>query len=664
MATTHSTDPEVCSSCGSDRLAKHRYLKPAGFTCDPWVKPHDKIEEVTFIPPKLPWVSAHGGEWVHLAARQSGRYRASRTGIVFHHTLGATGNGYAICLACGRAEPETGKEGNDPIPLGMTTHSALRRQQKFRCDGTTEETSPFTIKRHQALGYDVTTDVFELQLAHLPTVGVAMPLAAAFRDALARKLGVEDAEMGIAATSTRDEAGVPRRSIFVYDKAPGGMGFAVSAVPHVFELLRNSVDILDCPNGDSCRTGCPECIMCRDLESQESRLDRIGALEFLRALIPQLGLPSNLAAFGPQTHAEIAPLADALVREMERHSDAELVLWLQGNPDDWDLDKWVGLRVAKRFAERDRDVRILVEKCALDTVDQAGRIELYGLAVSARCRLERTLATESVGGQRILACVASPSESQAWATADHDAHSANADWAITEHSILVRGEWSSAGLATTAIDPSEFLIRPEKTAVVKVMREFDGDIARFAEKFWQLVGRQAAAVGRRISSSVPLRQVSYSDRYLVSPLPVRLTGEVLAKVPGFDASTRVRLETIDYLTSRASQSPFYLQHDWQVDSHRDAVLFNVFHRDFGERFALSQKPRQQLPHGRILILTYDDGVVHLYLDQGMGYWKTAVPMKFNFAGSTESQVNELLGAVFRLQAGQFHPTLITVSEGS
>jgi hypothetical protein len=38
------------------------------------------------------------------------------------------------------------------------------------------------------------------------------------------------------------------------------------------------------------------------------------------------------------------------------------------------------------------------------------------------------------------------SESQAWAWADEDARSANTDWAITEHSILVRGEWSSAGL--------------------------------------------------------------------------------------------------------------------------------------------------------------------------------------------------------------------------
>ena len=34
---------------------RHRYLKPAGFSCDPLEKPHDKVEEVNFIRPRAPW---------------------------------------------------------------------------------------------------------------------------------------------------------------------------------------------------------------------------------------------------------------------------------------------------------------------------------------------------------------------------------------------------------------------------------------------------------------------------------------------------------------------------------------------------------------------------------------------------------------------------------
>ncbi|MBA3726030.1 MAG: DEAD/DEAH box helicase, partial [Armatimonadetes bacterium] len=57
--TTH-VDPKVCSSCGLENLITHRYLKPAGFSCDPWEKPHDKIEEVSFIKPRTAWVAAQG----------------------------------------------------------------------------------------------------------------------------------------------------------------------------------------------------------------------------------------------------------------------------------------------------------------------------------------------------------------------------------------------------------------------------------------------------------------------------------------------------------------------------------------------------------------------------------------------------------------------------
>jgi DEAD/DEAH box helicase domain-containing protein len=82
------------------------------------------------------------------------------------------------------------------------------------------------------LGYEVTTDVFDLQLAGPQSFSVALPLAAALRDALARKLGVEVAEMGIAASQTLADDGVPWWSILIYDKAPGGAIFGFSRRSH------------------------------------------------------------------------------------------------------------------------------------------------------------------------------------------------------------------------------------------------------------------------------------------------------------------------------------------------------------------------------------------------------------------------------------------------
>jgi DEAD/DEAH box helicase domain-containing protein len=235
---------------------------------------------------------------------------------------------------------------------GMAIHRPLRSKRDAAwCDGSANGDSPFMIQRHRALGYEVATDVFDLQLFGIKSASVALPLAA---DALARKLGVEDAEMGIATSETRAEDGVGRWSVLIYDKAPGGAGFSISASVHIEDLLRDAAKILDCPNGTNCTTGCPGCVMCRDLEAHESIIDRLEALRFIRGLVQQLGLPLDLAVFGRETRPESQQLVDAIMREMERDHEAELRINLFGQPGDWDLARWPVLRVAHRLASRGR----------------------------------------------------------------------------------------------------------------------------------------------------------------------------------------------------------------------------------------------------------------------------------------------------------------------
>jgi hypothetical protein len=252
--------------------------------------------------------------------------------------LGSSGNGYAICLACGRAEPELAPENEGPpLPANMSAHRPLRSKSiGFRCDGFDSANRPFTIQRHRALGFEVTTDVFELQLDGLATSQLALPIAAALRDALARKLGVEDTEMGVTTTQTSGDDGIARWSILIYDKATGGAGFSVAASAHIEELLGDAATILDCPNKSACERGCPECIMCREIETHEQMIDRPGALRFVRALAGKLGLKPELAILGPGTRVESTPLSDALLREMNARPRAEMAprtgIWPAGRP--------------------------------------------------------------------------------------------------------------------------------------------------------------------------------------------------------------------------------------------------------------------------------------------------------------------------------------------
>jgi DEAD/DEAH box helicase domain-containing protein len=229
-----------------------------------------------------------------------------------------------------------------PLPSKIAFHRPLKRKKSsnYRCDGLDEVTRPFSIQRWRALGYEIKTGVFELQLAGLASLEVALPLATAIRDAFATKLGVEAGEMGVSASHTSDENGVRRWSILIFDKAPGGTGFSVAAGDHIDDLLRAAAETLDCPRKAACVRGCPECIMCKDIESLEEKIDRIGALDLARRVVAGLALPAAMAILGPRTRFEFRPLADAVVREMGARPDSELRFWLNRALEGTGLAKW------------------------------------------------------------------------------------------------------------------------------------------------------------------------------------------------------------------------------------------------------------------------------------------------------------------------------------
>ena len=663
IGTSHST-PDLCSSCGRGNIDTHRYLKPTGFSCDPWEKPHDKVEDVNYVRPMAPWVAAQGGEWVHLTSRESGRHRACRSGTVFHHTLGANGNGYAICLSCGRAEPEHRPESeNPPVPMEMQAHRTLRSKKRTggRCDSIDTANRPFAIQRHRALGYEVTTDVFELQLPGMESESIALPLAAAFRDALARKLGVEDEEMGISVAHTLGEDDFGSWSIFVYDKAPGGAGFSVAAGAHVEDLLRDTAAILDCPSKSNCVHGCPECVMCRDIETYESRVDRPAALQFVRKLVAVLGVPPELAVFGSATRPETQPIADAVMREMEGRHDAELVLWLNGSPEDWSLGSWSALRVAQRLAGRQRRVRIVADGKTLKGLDTPTKIELYGLAVKAGCEVYAGKPQPCGDRHRVLAWVGIGNKGLAWVSSDADAWLAGETWGTSRREMLLRGP---IDLLSTfeRTDIGDLLTTNQNLAFVEVTSQLDGGVDRFGERFWTLLSAESAAIARRIESKTPLLAIEYSDRYLNSPLPVRLLMEVLKGAPNAGPPTTAKVTTTPLTPGNFMTSPTLFRHDWRVGAHRAAVIQGAFAKLFTSPVTFVTREKRDMAHGRILTLAFADGSVALHLDQGFGYWSTVAPVSFNFSSNVGDQVAELRRAPFAVKAIGSFSTGIVITE--
>ncbi len=116
-----------------------------------------------------------------MANPKLGQHRSSTKAHLFHHTSGEHGNGFAICLECGRAEPMLGS----PDPKALSNEQFLPMtfragQQHTRLRGGRDDNQdPVCPGRHNAwkiaasvhLGHDMTTDAIELMLFD-PTAGV------------------------------------------------------------------------------------------------------------------------------------------------------------------------------------------------------------------------------------------------------------------------------------------------------------------------------------------------------------------------------------------------------------------------------------------------------------------------------------------------------------
>jgi len=231
---TRPTRPESCPHCGkysSDTFTCYEYLQPASFAVDIRWQPHNDVTLPQYIPVRDPLISLEGADWLAMPSPRLGRYRVSLRGSLFHRTDGLYGEGYALCLRCGRADSMLADarlsgafadEHGNPKP-----HQRLRggknHDREQACPGSHE---PWTIKQGLRLGLVTHTEVLELQL-HDPANGrpidrvTGYSLAVALRQALAQRLGVEEREIGCTVTPNRSVEGYPAFSIYLFDTAVG-----------------------------------------------------------------------------------------------------------------------------------------------------------------------------------------------------------------------------------------------------------------------------------------------------------------------------------------------------------------------------------------------------------------------------------------------------------
>ncbi|WP_315715420.1 MULTISPECIES: helicase-related protein [unclassified Bradyrhizobium] len=633
--TRRDGPPEFCPSCGSERPASTEFLRPAGFSVDPRVRAHADTNMLSFVPAEDPMVSARDAAWRTLPAPELGRYRCSREGLVYYSNRGGPGKfGYAICLHCGRAEADTDNREVHPPPRALVDHKPLRyRRGEDYCAGNDK---PFSIKRHLALGLEITTDVFELQLKHPMRRAVANALVIALRESLAQELGIEADEMGFAVGHTRNALGADAVSLFLFDRAAGGAGFAVALEYLLRPVIGRAEKLLDCQT-PGCERGCAACVLTPDAPTAPGELDRINALQYLLA---HLIFPSELDIDDRFTDGAVLSLAplDEIDRSLRRAARSTLTVFLPDRSVPAAMQDWPLAPQLLHWTMRGHPVRVAISPRLIQALTPAEKLVLRDFALKHNIKLMAEEPLTFKNGACAFAIVDTlGDEGTIWAARDVEPRLPGPAWGQPANLPLARGQGSF--VKQSALIDLNTLLPRSGSQLIQIGSELDCNLAAFGALASEILFKLLAS--SEISTKSGITRAVYQDPFVSSPLVARLlidtVGQIFAKSGNGDAL--LSIETRQPRGGSRGQ-PWQISHDWLSPADQKAVI-ELFGKERGVRVILLHR---DVPHGRYLRLEFQDGrQATIVLDQGFGAWAPPrnVPVRFDFSAGAAVQSKRL-----------------------
>jgi len=650
--------PDCCPVCGAERPDSEEFLRPAGFSVDPRVRAHADTDILSYVPPEDPIVSTRDVAWQSLPIPELGRYRCSRTGLVYYSNRGGpSGFGYAICLQCGRVEADSNNLGLSlPAPL-LVGHKPLRyRKGQDLCPGNDK---PFSIKRNLALGLEITTDVIELQPQQPLRRACANALVIALREALAQELGVDADEMGFAVNQSHNALGAPAVSLFLFDRAAGGAGFAVSFEHLMRPAIRRAEHILDCAT-PGCEKACSACVLTSDAPGGKDELDRTAALAFLRE---NFKFPDELDTderFVDGADLSLVPL-DEIDRDLRRSARATLTVFLPDQSNPATLQDWPVASQLLDWRKRGHATRLALAPAFVDNLSPAEKLGLRDFALQHHVGLVTAEAPVFRNGAHVLAVVfAEEGDSRVWATREAEPRIPGPAWGRPVNHPVARGS-TSINVRYAAVD-LDALLPPPGAQLIQIGSELDCDLATFGARASQLIVDLLAKCGSWPKAGIA--RVVYRDSFVSSPLVARLLIDTIKHIVSQSGVTQTTLiiETRPPRPNDLRGNPWQVWHDWRDTSNQKAVI-ESFGKQRGLHVLLLQK---DVPHGRYLNVDFADGTAAtIVLDQGFGAWAPPrqVTVRYDFAADATSQVKRLATLSAILQRRGVGKTYLVATSG-
>lgn len=278
------------------------------------------------------------------------------------------------------------------------------------------------------------------------------------------------------------------------------------------------------------------------------------------------------------------------------------------------------------------------------SLELAQKLDLHRLSGHAKLAAMATL--PMVEGTHLLAIVETDRETMRLAALDPADSAPNVSWGLGEAKPLVYGIIPPAPPHLQSIDPNRLIeLSSGNARLVRLRNELDGRAAEFGAKFWRTLESAdplSVSAVRQVGVSVAV----YRDRYLLTPLNLKLLHEVMESLPGKSPSTRIEISTAQLRRNEQPGSQAY--HAYADDKARQAVLEGLFPGS-----TVSILPKAKQPHARSLEMELNDGRrFQILLDQGFGAWRADGPVRHDFRDTPDRQAVKIKQADIQLRMNE------------
>lgn len=654
-----------CSKCDSIIAPKNRreFLIPAGFTVDFYKEPSNDIDSQQFVPIEEPWID-NNGNWFPLDNPSLGRFRTTTRGHIFHQSRGLNRTGYALCLECGRAEPMTA-DNNLPLVFERP-HYKLRglNNDGRSCSGGS---LPWKIKKGITLGHSSYTDMLELQLrsedgAWLNDRSIALTLAIAIRNGLARLIGIETAELGCFTIPVRTEYGETCQSIHIFDRFAAG--YSSTAELHLARIFKAAKQSLECDV--DCPDACTHCVLDYDQRFNAELLNRKKALEFLNSKwLNGLQLPKDLKYFGESSRLEHRTLKESIIHSLVNNPVEFVRVFVGGDIDEWDIGPSTVRLLSYEIAGQECSLEVIIPDGTLESLDEGSLHLIASLADHPRVEIKAADHPIRVGNG-VLAAEVKGKHSYRWAVPESNDIKFDASWGNADCVIYSVGDTIDD---TFRPEISSGKIRPKSglgDIEIDLQYDLDGPLRGFGARFWKrLLSNHKGLKEVFADPNNSVVSVEYSDRYLFTPIAASILAELLSSMADIKSGRfLVNIKTIAS-SQNSNHTKDRLWSDWPRTETRNAVLVGLLNTA-GLRAEVVVKDRFTLGHSRTLTVNFENGrVLIIRFDQGVSYWKVKhlTPYRDTFFDVNDVDVDrqvDLLSARRVEVAGQQTPTQIFI----